>query len=139
MSEVRWNEVVDENGASGEPETCLSVDSDRAAGHARRLQPGEDVKGSILPGSWDAGHWRDRAACRTVSMEVFFPVGVVGEAEIQIARAKLVCSTCAVRSECLEFALRTNQEYGVWGGANEEERRVLRRRRRAAARLAAAS
>jgi WhiB family redox-sensing transcriptional regulator len=29
--------------------------------------------------------------------------------------------------ECLDFAITTNQEYGVWGGTSEEERRVLRR------------
>ena len=31
------------------------------------------------------------------------------------------------RSECLEFALGTNQESGVWGGLTEEERRRLRK------------
>ena len=29
--------------------------------------------------------------------------------------------------ECLEFALATNQEAGVWGGTTEEERRKLRK------------
>jgi WhiB family redox-sensing transcriptional regulator len=36
-----------------------------------------------------------------------------------------------VRSECLEFAITTNQEFGVWGGTSEDERRVLRRQWRA--------
>jgi Transcription factor WhiB len=31
------------------------------------------------------------------------------------------------RGECLEFALATNQEAGIWGGATEEERRKLRK------------
>jgi len=139
VSELQWSGLADGDESSQETELRLSVRPDALLGTARVSPVGGDRRSSILPATWDAGHWRDRAACRTVSMEVFFPVGVVGEAEIQIARAKLVCSTCAVRSECLEFALRTNQEYGVWGGADEEERRVLRRRRRAAARLAAAS
>jgi WhiB family redox-sensing transcriptional regulator len=43
-----------------------------------------------------------------------------------------------VRTQCLEFALETGQDFGVWGGASEEERRLMRRercrqRRRAAA------
>ena len=34
---------------------------------------------------------------------------------------------CPVAEECLEFALATNQEAGVWGGTTEEERRKLRK------------
>lgn len=140
MSELRWSELADGDETGGEAERRLSASPDPSPVDACARRAGGGERSSILPGTWDAGHWRDHAACRTVSMEIFFPVGVVGDAEIQVARAKLVCSTCAVRSECLEFALRTNQEYGVWGGQNEEERRMLRRRRRrVAARLAAAS
>jgi WhiB family redox-sensing transcriptional regulator len=42
-----------------------------------------------------------------------------------------VCAGCPARERCLEFAIVTNQEYGVWGGTSEEERRVLRRQWRA--------
>jgi WhiB family transcriptional regulator, redox-sensing transcriptional regulator len=38
-----------------------------------------------------------------------------------------VCRACEARSECLEFALATNQESGVWGATSEEERRKLRK------------
>ena len=34
---------------------------------------------------------------------------------------------CPVKEPCLEFALSTNQDSGVWGGTSEEERRKLRR------------
>jgi WhiB family redox-sensing transcriptional regulator len=37
-----------------------------------------------------------------------------------------------VREPCLEFALTTNQDSGVWGAASEEERRLLRQQRRRA-------
>jgi WhiB family redox-sensing transcriptional regulator len=66
-----------------------------------------------------------------VAPDLFFPVGVTGPAVAHIAAAKAVCEACPVRLECLEFAISTNQEYGVWGGASEEERRVLRRAWRA--------
>ena len=46
-----------------------------------------------------------------------------------IATAKQICALCPVQEPCLEFALETNQESGVWGGTSEEERRVLRRQR----------
>jgi WhiB family transcriptional regulator, redox-sensing transcriptional regulator len=83
--------------------------------------------------------WRDHAACRSTSPDLFFPVGATGIALVEIAAAKFVCSQCVVREPCLEFALTTNQEYGVWGGFSEEERRVLRRRRRQANSRAAAA
>jgi WhiB family redox-sensing transcriptional regulator len=74
-----------------------------------------------------AGDWRQHAACNGCDVELFFPVGVTGPAIDQIEAAKAVCHTCPVRAECLDFALVTNQECGVWGGASEEERRRLRR------------
>lgn len=43
--------------------------------------------------------------------------------------AKAVCSGCPVRLSCLDFALRTGQSSGVWGGLDDDERAELRRRR----------
>jgi WhiB family redox-sensing transcriptional regulator len=59
--------------------------------------------------------------------ELFFPVGTTGPAMAQAEAAKAVCATCPVRPECLEWALATGQDSGVWGGTSEEERRALRR------------
>ena len=73
--------------------------------------------------------WRVDAACRDTEPDLFFPVGTTGAAIEQISAAKAVCMQCAARFECLEFALATNQDSGVWGGTSEEERRSIRRRR----------
>ena len=54
----------------------------------------------------------------------------------QIESAKAVCMTCESRQPCLEFALTTNQDSGIWGGTSEEERRKLRRQWMAAKRRA---
>jgi WhiB family redox-sensing transcriptional regulator len=78
---------------------------------------------------WDDRGWRDRAACRDSDPDLFFPIGSTGAAVEEIRAAKAICQTCAVREECLAFALETNQEAGVWGGTSEEERRALRRER----------
>lgn len=78
--------------------------------------------------------WRDQALCRDTDPDLFFPVGTTGQALVQIGHAKQVCGQCPVTSECLEFALVTNQDSGIWGGLSEEERRVIRRRRAAARR-----
>ena len=71
--------------------------------------------------------WRRDSICRDTDPDLFFPVGTTGHALVQIDRAKEVCGECPVSRDCLEFALETNQDSGIWGGTSEEERRVLRR------------
>ncbi len=87
---------------------------------------------SILASSLALGaadyEWRDDAICRDTDPELFFPVGTTGHALVQIDRAKEVCDECTVSKQCLDFALETNQDSGIWGGLTEEERRVIRRR-----------
>jgi WhiB family transcriptional regulator, redox-sensing transcriptional regulator len=83
--------------------------------------------------------WRNVAACRDTDPDLFFPVGTTGPAIEQIDNAKAVCRTCEAQVPCLEFALTTNQDSGVWGGTSEEERRKLRRQWMARRRAQAAS
>ena len=71
--------------------------------------------------------WQDRAACFGIDPDVFFPIGSSGPALEQIETARRICGACGVRGECIEFALATNQEAGIWGGTTEEERRKLRK------------
>ena len=71
--------------------------------------------------------WRDVALCRDTDPDLFFPVGTTGPAIEQIENAKAVCRECEAQAPCLEYALSTNQDSGVWGGTSEEERRKLRR------------
>jgi WhiB family redox-sensing transcriptional regulator len=71
--------------------------------------------------------WRGRASCRDTNPDLFFPVGTTGPAIEQIEAAKAVCRECEVQVQCLEYALQTNQDSGIWGGASEEERRKLRK------------
>lgn len=88
-------------------------------------------------GVTDPPMWRDGAACRDTDPGLFFPVGQTGPAIEHIAKAKAVCDTCSVQIDCLEFALMTNQDAGIWGGLTEDERRQIRRERRRQAREAA--
>ncbi|MGA0217209.1 MAG: WhiB family transcriptional regulator [Ilumatobacteraceae bacterium] len=80
--------------------------------------------------------WRDDALCRNTDPELFFPIGTTGHAIVAIEEAKRLCTECNVINECLDFALDTNQDSGVWGGHSEEERRAIRRVRAAEARAA---
>jgi WhiB family transcriptional regulator, redox-sensing transcriptional regulator len=70
----------------------------------------------------EARCWRDQAACRelvTAQYDPFF----ADTAELQ-AEAIAICETCSVRDACLTFAVRTGQQYGIWGGQPE---RIARR------------
>jgi WhiB family transcriptional regulator, redox-sensing transcriptional regulator len=81
--------------------------------------------------------WVHRARCKDEDPELFFPIGSTGPAAVQIEAAKAVCRLCDVRAPCLEWAMATGQEAGVWGGLSEDERRALRRARRRGERIAA--
>ena len=48
----------------------------------------------------------------------------------RVGRAKAICATCAALLQCRAFALRSGQDFGVWGGLSEEELRSLRRQAR---------
>ncbi len=67
--------------------------------------------------------WKADAACRDLDVDLFFP-----DSESDSAPALAVCAECPVRDACLDFALRSRQLDGVWGGHTESERRRLRRR-----------
>ncbi len=80
------------------------------------------------PDTMVAPDWRELSLCRDSEPNLFFPVGSTGPAIAQIQEAKKVCGECSVQESCLQYALQTNQEAGVWGGYAEDERRRLRKR-----------
>jgi len=72
--------------------------------------------------------WRHHALCRDEDPELFFPIGTSGPALLQVEQAKAVCQRCSVTSDCLQWALDSGQDAGVWGGMSEDERRLMKRR-----------
>lgn len=72
--------------------------------------------------------WRQRAACRGVDPDIFYPVS-----DEEAEAAKAICGECSVREACLEHALAHRERDGVWGGATERERRRIVRQRRKSA------
>jgi WhiB family redox-sensing transcriptional regulator len=81
-----------------------------------------------------SGSWWVDAACRGQDASVFFAPAYFEKRAEKLAReavAKAICSRCPVRIPCLEYALRTRDPHGVWGGLNEMERRAVLRRRTA--------
>lgn len=72
--------------------------------------------------------WQTRAACRGPHASMFFPPAHFerkDDREARETRAKAICRGCAVRQECLDYALRIREPHGIWGGLNEAERRPL--------------
>jgi len=75
--------------------------------------------------------WQKHAACRGLDLDLFF--GHDGERaaerESRERRAKQVCASCPVRSQCLDHALAKPERFGIWGGLTDTERLTMLRRR----------
>jgi WhiB family redox-sensing transcriptional regulator len=67
--------------------------------------------------------WQERALCAQTDPEAFFP-----EKGGSTREAKKICLSCEVRPECLEYALASDERFGIWGGLSERERRRLKKR-----------
>ena len=68
--------------------------------------------------------WHERAACRGMDVEVFFPEA---GGQLQAEAAKRVCARCPVTAECLADALKSGLAHGVWGGMSARERKRMTR------------
>ena len=66
--------------------------------------------------------WQDRAACFGIDPDVFFPIS-----EEEAGPALTFCNVCTIREECLAWALKNGERYGVWGATTEQQRRRLQR------------
>lgn len=72
--------------------------------------------------------WRDKAACKGMSTETFFPPSNIPS---EFARAKAICETCAVINDCRsewESMPAPMKHHGVWFGTSDSDRRGRRKR-----------
>ncbi|TFC48266.1 WhiB family transcriptional regulator [Cryobacterium sp. TMT1-21] len=67
--------------------------------------------------------WQSDSLCAQTDPEAFFP-----EKGGSTRDAKKICSSCEVRTQCLQYALANDERFGIWGGLSERERRKLRKR-----------
>jgi len=65
--------------------------------------------------------WHQRAACKDLSPDVFFPNNYN---DSSIKEAKEICSSCPVKVECFQDAI-SNNVYGIWAGTTEHQRRNI--------------
>lgn len=68
--------------------------------------------------------WMTRGVCHVerVDTAVFFPWS-----PDDVALAQQFCWRCPVRDDCLDYALRNREDFGIWGGKSERARARLRR------------
>jgi WhiB family redox-sensing transcriptional regulator len=82
-----------------------------------------------LTAMFEARHetWMETGVCRTenIPTSTFFP-SPGNFARHDVRAAKQFCARCPVADECLNYALRTGERFGVWGGKSERQRRELR-------------
>jgi WhiB family redox-sensing transcriptional regulator len=72
--------------------------------------------------------WQEKAACRGVPTEIFFPENPGGQDSVY-NKAREFCKRCDVTEQCLAYALEheTGQRcrFGVFGGLSPRERSQL--------------
>jgi hypothetical protein len=73
-------------------------------------------------------YWQNRAACKGVPHEIFFPDNPGGQESVYV-QARNFCNKCEVSQQCLEFALEFEQgkrdRFGMFGGLSPRQRVVL--------------
>jgi WhiB family redox-sensing transcriptional regulator len=95
--------------------------------YQRRLAIRPALRDVYRPPGYDEGptDWLEHRGCKGVDTAVFYP----GRGDHQaVATAKTICAGCPVRQDCLDYAIRTSQRIGIWGGLSEYERRDIRSR-----------
>ena len=70
--------------------------------------------------------WMTQARCSEVDPELFFPER--GDATSP-RKARIICNSCEVKVECLQYSIDNDERFGIWGGLTENDRRRLRKGR----------
>jgi WhiB family redox-sensing transcriptional regulator len=81
------------------------------------------VAGSYGESDSNSLSWQADSLCSQTDPEAFFP-----EKGGSTRDAKKICGQCTVQNQCLEYALKNDERFGIWGGLSERERRRLRKR-----------
>lgn len=79
----------------------------------------------------DQWSWQEKGACKNLDTEIFFlDFNEKGKSKRNKNRTAIeICKKCPVKMQCLEHAITTPENFGVWGGATPEQRAIIRRTR----------
>lgn len=70
--------------------------------------------------------WTVHAACQDADPDLFFPITWDDQPGQAVDQARRICQACPLQQACLDWALRTGESDGMWGGTTPAERRRLR-------------
>ena len=71
--------------------------------------------------------WQTDAACNEADPEIFYASTLRGTNRVRQEReAKEICAGCPVINECLDFALRAQDDQAILGGTTPLDRQQLR-------------
>ena len=70
----------------------------------------------------------ENALCAQIEdQDLFFPDGKAEETK-RLPQLRAICRSCVERKECLEYSIREEIPYGIWGGKTPTERGVVLKR-----------
>lgn len=72
----------------------------------------------------DSPRFPNALCAKLENKDYFFPDGKILEAE-RLPELQAICSICTHRKECLEYAIKEQIRFGIWGGTTGEMRRRL--------------
>lgn len=124
--EQRKAEVAERKAAAiREKEQKIKAAEVKKRRHAQAIENAAHKRSQLLArGELTLENFKDYGNCYGANPDIFFP-----ERGQSTKPAKEACETCPSQPECLEFALVTNQRFGVWGGKSERQRRKMRKER----------
>jgi len=82
----------------------------------------------------DVENWRADAKCLGKNTELWYPPRDKDLYTEIATQSKAIClgkdglPPCPVRQECLLYAYKKDEEYGIWGGLSRRERNALVRK-----------
>jgi WhiB family redox-sensing transcriptional regulator len=69
--------------------------------------------------------WLEQAVCTSMT-DMFFPSEEhMGKELVLYRKAKEICSRCPVAKQCLDYAIKNQIFFGVWGNTTPKERKAL--------------
>jgi WhiB family redox-sensing transcriptional regulator len=74
-------------------------------------------------------NWFTKAACLGQDTELFYPIPGTKGAVKQAEEVKAFCRICDVKNECLEYAIKNEEVFGIWGGTTPKERSKIMAKR----------
>lgn len=74
--------------------------------------------------------WVKDAACTGTDPDLWFPEP---STDRPLVNPKTICRECPVREQCLDYAMRRKEQFGIWGGLSADQMKNRRSRENARA------